>query len=77
MPPGGYLVCTGQPWHSQLEFIARALNNHRGEATWVMRRRSQAGMDELVARAGFRKLDQRIDELGIFTVGLAQRVDAS
>ncbi|MBC8831778.1 class I SAM-dependent methyltransferase family protein, partial [Escherichia coli] len=71
------LVYTGQPWHPQLEFIARALNNHRGEATWVMRRRSQAEMDELVARAGFRKLDQRIDEMGIFTVSLAQRIDAS
>ncbi|MCA8103697.1 bifunctional alpha/beta hydrolase/class I SAM-dependent methyltransferase [Burkholderia sp. BCCIQ04A] len=77
VPPGGYLVYTGQPWHPQLEFIARALNNHRGESTWVMRRRSQAEMDELVARAGFRKLDQRIDEMGIFTVSLAQRVDAS
>ncbi|UEP49406.1 bifunctional alpha/beta hydrolase/class I SAM-dependent methyltransferase [Burkholderia ambifaria] len=77
VPPGGYLVYTGQPWHPQLEFIARALNNHRGDATWVMRRRSQAEMDELVARAGFRKLDQRIDEMGIFTVSLAQRVDAS
>ena len=76
MPPGGYLVYTGQPWHPQLEFIARALNNHRGEATWVMRRRSQAEMDGF-ARAGFRKLDQRIDEMGIFTVSLAQRVDAS
>ncbi|KVE61794.1 bifunctional alpha/beta hydrolase/class I SAM-dependent methyltransferase [Burkholderia vietnamiensis] len=76
VPPGGYLVYTGQPWHPQLEFIARVLNNHRGEATWVMRRRSQAEMDELVARAGFRKLDQRIDAMGIFTVSLAQRVDA-
>ncbi|WP_179402809.1 bifunctional alpha/beta hydrolase/class I SAM-dependent methyltransferase [Burkholderia guangdongensis] len=75
VPPGGYLVYTGQPWHPQLEFIARALNNHRGDATWVMRRRSQAEMDELVARAGFRKLEQRIDEMGIFTVSLAQRVD--
>ncbi|WP_321949530.1 bifunctional alpha/beta hydrolase/class I SAM-dependent methyltransferase [Paraburkholderia sp. J10-1] len=74
VPVGGYLVYTGQPWHPQLEFIARALNNHRGDASWVMRRRSQAEMDELVARAGFRKLDQRIDAMGIFTVSLAQRV---
>ena len=28
--PGGYLVYTGQPWHPQLEFIARALTSHRG-----------------------------------------------
>ncbi|PMS20147.1 hypothetical protein C0Z18_12155 [Trinickia dabaoshanensis] len=74
VPAGAYLVYTGQPWHPQLEFIARALNNHRGEATWVMRRRSQAEMDELVARAGFRKIDQRIDAMGIFTVSLAERV---
>jgi alpha-beta hydrolase superfamily lysophospholipase/SAM-dependent methyltransferase len=76
VPPGGFLVYTGQPWHPQLEFIARALNNHRGEANWVMRRRSQAEMDELVRRAGFTKLEQRIDEMGIFTVSLAQRAGA-
>lgn len=39
-----------------------------------MRRRSQAEMDQLVARAGFKKLTQRVDEWGIFTVSLAQRV---
>lgn len=72
--PGGYLVYTGQPWHPQLEFIARALKNHRGEPAWVMRRRSQAELDELVASAGFRKIAQQIDEWGIFTVSLAQRV---
>jgi hypothetical protein len=39
-----------------------------------MRRRTQAEMDELVEKAGFRKIDQRIDEWGIFTVSLAERV---
>ncbi len=39
-----------------------------------MRRRTQAEMDQLVARAGFRKVAQRIDPWGIFTVSLAQRV---
>ncbi|MFD1557402.1 bifunctional alpha/beta hydrolase/class I SAM-dependent methyltransferase [Paraburkholderia silviterrae] len=77
VPAGGYIVYTCQPWHPQLEFIARALNNHRGDATWVMRRRCQAEMDELVARAGFRKIEQRIDAAGIFTVSLAQRVAAA
>ena len=72
--PGGYLVYTGQPWHPQLEMIARALTSHRGGQAWVMRRRTQAEMDQLVARAGFRKLEQRIDEWGIFTVSLAERV---
>jgi alpha-beta hydrolase superfamily lysophospholipase len=75
VPPGGYLLYTGQPWHPQLELIARALTSHRDGQAWVMRRRSQAEMDQLVAAAGFRKLEQRIDEWGIFSVSLAQRVD--
>jgi hypothetical protein len=53
--------------------IARALTSHRGGEAWVMRRRTQAEMDALVAAAGFRKLEQRIDEWGIFTVSLAIR----
>ncbi|MET1068321.1 MAG: bifunctional alpha/beta hydrolase/class I SAM-dependent methyltransferase [Pseudomonas prosekii] len=72
--PGGYLVYTGQPWHPQLELIARALTSHRQGQAWVMRRRSQAEMDQLVEAAGFRKITQRVDEWGIFTVSLAQRV---
>lgn len=72
--PGGYLIYTGQPWHPQLELIARALTSHREGQPWVMRRRSQAEMDQLVEAAGFRKLTQRIDEWGIFSVSLAQRV---
>lgn len=71
--PGGYLVYTGQPWHPQLEMIARALTSHRGGAAWVMRRRSQAEMDQLVEVAGFDKLEQLVDEWGIFTVSLARR----
>jgi alpha-beta hydrolase superfamily lysophospholipase len=71
--PGGFLVYTGQPWHPQLEMIARALTSHREGAAWVMRRRTQAEMDQLVERAGFRKIGQRIDPWGIFTVSLARR----
>lgn len=74
MDDGGYLVYTGQPWHPQLEMIARALTSHRGGEAWVMRRRSQVEMDQLVEAAGFRKVTQRIDEWGIFSVSLAQRV---
>jgi hypothetical protein len=76
MAPGSYLVYTGQPWHPQLELIARALTSHRQGQAWVMRRRTQAEMDQLVERAGFRKVAQRIDPWGIFTVSLAQRVAA-
>lgn len=77
VPPGGYLVYTGQPWHPQLEFIARALTSHRAGSAWVMRRRSQAEMDQLVREAGFEKITQRIDPWGIFTVSLARRVDGA
>ncbi|KPY94834.1 hypothetical protein ALP50_00139 [Pseudomonas syringae pv. spinaceae] len=62
--PGGYLVYTGQPWHPQLELIARALTSHREGQAWVMRRRSQSEMDQLVEAAGFRKITQRVDEWG-------------
>jgi alpha-beta hydrolase superfamily lysophospholipase len=74
MPAGGMLIYTNQPWHPQLELIARALTSHRGGRPWVMRRRTQAEMDQLVAEAGFRKIEERIDEWGIFTVSLARRV---
>ena len=74
--PGGYLIYTGQPWHPQLEMIARALTSHRGGQAWVMRRRSQQEIDQLVASAGFEKIEQRIDEWGIFTVSVARRLPA-
>ena len=72
--PTGYLIYTNQPWHPQLEFIARVLGSHRGGQRWVMRRRAQREMDQLVREAGFRKLDQLIDQWGIFSVCLAQKV---
>ena len=74
METGGYLIYTGQPWHPQLELIARSLTSHRGGKAWVMRRRTQSELDQLVAAAGFEKLDQRIDEWGIFTVSMARRL---
>ncbi|TIP13445.1 bifunctional alpha/beta hydrolase/class I SAM-dependent methyltransferase [Mesorhizobium sp.] len=74
MQPGGLLIYTNQPWHPQLEMIARSLTSHRGGQAWVMRRRTQGEMDQLVAAAGFEKLDQRIDQWGIFTVSVARRV---
>ena len=70
---GGYLIYTNQPWHPQVEMIARVLPNRDGKP-WVMRRRTQAEMDELVRAAGFEKLQMLIDHWGIFTVSLARRV---
>lgn len=72
MTSGGHLVYTGQPWHPQLEMIARVLTNREGEP-WIMRRRTQEEMDDLVRAAGFRKVDMEIDRWGIFTVSLAER----
>jgi alpha-beta hydrolase superfamily lysophospholipase len=74
MPAGGCLIYTGQPWHPQLEFIARTLTSHRDHQAWVMRRRTQQELDQLVAHAGFAKVEQWIDEWGIFTVSMARRV---
>ena len=73
--PGGYLIYTNQPWHPQLELIARTLINRDGQP-WVMRRRTQAEMDELVRTAGFCKISMEIDRWGIFTVSLAERAAA-
>jgi alpha-beta hydrolase superfamily lysophospholipase len=73
MPQGALLLYTGQPWHPQLEFIARALTSHREGQPWIMRRRTQGELDELVSLAGFKKIEQRIDPEGLFTVSLAER----
>lgn len=68
----GFLIYTNQPWHPQVEMIARVLPNRDGQP-WVMRRRTQAEMDALVRAAGFEKLAMEIDRWGIFTVSLARR----
>lgn len=73
---GGYLIYTGQPWHPQLELIGRALTSHRNGRPWIMRRRTQAELDQLVTAAGFTKIGQRVDEWGMFTVSLARKVAA-
>lgn len=70
--PGGYLIYTNQPWHPQMEFIARVLTNREGKP-WIMRRRTQAEMDGLVSASGFEKLHEEIDQWGIFTVSMARR----
>jgi hypothetical protein len=44
----------------------------QGEA-WVMRRRTQAEMDELIEDAGFANVEKLIDEWAIFTAALARR----
>lgn len=72
MEDGGYLIYTCQPWHPQVEMIARTLVNREG-VPWIMRRRSKAEMDELVGAVGFCKMRTLVDRYGIFTVSLAQK----
>jgi alpha-beta hydrolase superfamily lysophospholipase/SAM-dependent methyltransferase len=76
LEPGGYLVYTNQPWHPQVEFIARVLRNREGKP-WIMRRRTTAEMDELVRTAGFEKSGMEVDEWGMFTVSVARRGGSS
>ena len=72
LPAGGWLIYTGQPWHPQVEMIARTLTNRDGKP-WIMRRRPQGEMDALVREPGFKKRRQRTDDFGIFTVSMAQK----
>ncbi|MGI8890399.1 MAG: class I SAM-dependent methyltransferase family protein [Chthoniobacterales bacterium] len=72
LEPGGYLIYTNQPWHPQLEFIARVLRNREGQR-WIMRRRTTAEIDELVHISGFEKRAMEIDRWGMFTVSVARR----
>ena len=65
VPAGGYLVYTGQPWHPQVEMIARVLTNRDGRP-WIMRRRTQEEMDDLVREAGFHKIDRGDRSVGNF-----------
>ena len=74
--PGANEIYTCQPWHPQVEEIARTCVDWDGKP-WIMRRRSQAEMDELVASAGFDKVDMGIDQFGISTVSVARRKEAS
>jgi len=73
VPKGGTLIYTNQPWHPQLELIARGLTGFDGQP-WIMRRRTQAEMDDLVRVAGFEKVQMEIDPWGMFTVSFARRV---
>ena len=72
LPAKGWLLYTCQPWHPQVEMIARVLPNRDGQP-WIMRRRAQGEMDSLVREAGFTKAAQWTDDFGIFTVAAARK----
>ena len=71
MQTGGFLVYTDQPHHPDLEMIGqKALS--RGESPWVMRRRPDPEINQLIAKAGFKELEHLTDNHALFRVGLAQ-----
>jgi len=71
---GGYIIYTGQPWHPQLEIIAN-LPNRDGQQ-WIMRRRTQRELDQLINSVGYQKTEMKIDQWGIFTVSIAKKIKA-
>ena len=72
LKPGGYLIYTNQPWHSQQEFIAKTLGSHRNQP-WIMRCRTQAEMDALVTQSGLEKQHMLIEPSGMFSVSIARK----
>ncbi|MGB0712431.1 MAG: bifunctional alpha/beta hydrolase/class I SAM-dependent methyltransferase [Gammaproteobacteria bacterium] len=70
LPEHGRLIVTNQPWHPQLELIARTLPNRDGQP-WVMRPRPAAEMNALLREAGFEPGPMLSDNDGIFTVTTA------
>ena len=72
LEPGGTLLFTIQPYHPQLELIARTLNAHTGKP-WVMRLRSLDLTTAWAQAAGFSILQVEMDSVGIFGVVAAKR----
>lgn len=73
---GGYLVYTTKLWNPKLEYMARVLLSHKQGEQWLLRRRTQLEIDQLVNQAGFVKITQRMDPWGLFSVTLAKKVIA-
>ncbi|MEM9216827.1 MAG: class I SAM-dependent methyltransferase family protein [Cyanobacteria bacterium P01_F01_bin.150] len=72
LPPSGYLILTVQPWHPQLELIARGLRSHTG-SPWVMRLRSLELTEQWLRTAGFETLELQMEQSGIFGVLVARK----
>jgi len=77
LEPGGLLVYTGIPWHPRHEYMARVMTRNRDGKLWVLRRRTQQELDQLIRQAGFIKIKQRMDPWGIYSVSLAKKRDTS
>ncbi len=72
LEPGGVLIFTIQPYHPQLELIARVLNSHTGKP-WIMRLRSFERTKAWATAAGFQAFEWQMDSAGIFGVVKARK----
>ncbi|MFA5008885.1 MAG: class I SAM-dependent methyltransferase family protein [Candidatus Omnitrophota bacterium] len=70
--PGDYFIFTNQPYHPQLELIARTLPNRLKEF-WVMRLRPDNEVKSWAAACGFKHIKTLLDGYGIFSVHLFQK----
>lgn len=70
---GGYLIYTTKLWNPKLDYMARVLMSHKQGEYWLLRRRTQLEIDQLVNQAGFVKITQRMDPWGMFSVTLARK----
>ncbi|AZS50103.1 hypothetical protein DM558_04630 [Entomomonas moraniae] len=70
---GGFLIFTTKIWNPDLEYMARVMSSHKDGQAWLLRRRYQLEVDQLMEAAGFSKVAQRIDQWGIFTVTLMKK----
>lgn len=73
MAAGALLIFTIQPYHPQLEFIARALTSNTGKP-WVMRLRSLELFQTWLHEADLRYVSHQMEEHGIFGVVRAVKV---
>jgi ubiquinone/menaquinone biosynthesis C-methylase UbiE len=69
---GDHYIVTNQPFHPQLEMIARVLPNRLGKP-WVMRLRSDTQIRLWAEDNGFHCLKTLVDSDGIFSVFLFER----
>jgi hypothetical protein len=69
---GDYFIFTNQPYHPQLELIARTLPNRLKEY-WVMRLRSDNEVKSWAQKAGFTHIKTLLDTYSIFSVHLFQK----
>lgn len=69
----GIFIYTNILWHPRHTYMARVMTRHNDKQAWLIRRRFQQEIDDLVRLAGFTKLGQKVDPWGIFSVSIAKK----